>query len=160
MFFIFILLANAAEHLPVKVPSLLLPSGVQTVKVLLKGDNLQLECIPGGLYVNFQHKCNAQISVCLFLIVIASCCSPIPSITWMKLGESLTDRVKLTNFKRLLTINSVDQKDQGKYMCTAENSAGKAVHYFDVTVEGESEPADTFYCHSMKVIPRCTSTID
>ncbi|XP_013871242.1 neural cell adhesion molecule L1-like protein isoform X3 [Austrofundulus limnaeus] len=100
---------NATEHLPVKAPSLLLPSGVQTVKVLLKGDNLQLECIPGGF--------------------------PIPSVTWMKLGESLTDRVKLSNFKRLLTISSVDQKDQGKYMCTAENSAGKAVHYFDVTVE-------------------------
>lgn len=57
--------SNAAEHLPVKAPSLLLPSGVQTVKVLLTGDDLQLECIPGGMYVDFQHKCNAQISVCL-----------------------------------------------------------------------------------------------
>lgn len=54
----------------------------------------------------------------------------------MKLGESLTERVKLTNFNRLLTISAVDQKDQGKYMCTAESSAGKVVHYFDVTVEG------------------------
>jgi len=32
-------------------PSLMLPSGVQTVVVLLKGTTLQLECIPEGLYV-------------------------------------------------------------------------------------------------------------
>ncbi|XP_061592408.1 neural cell adhesion molecule L1-like protein isoform X9 [Cololabis saira] len=93
---------------PVRAPSLLLPSGVQSAKVLLKGEDLQLECIPGGF--------------------------PTPSVTWMKMGDSLSDRVKLSNFQKLLSIPSVDEKDQGKYMCTAENSAGKAVHYFDVIV--------------------------
>lgn len=52
------------------------------------------------------------------------------------MGETLTDRIKLDNFKKLLTISAVDEKDQGKYMCMAENSAGKADHYFDVIVEG------------------------
>lgn len=54
------------------------------------------------------------------------------------MGETLTDRIKLDNFNKLLTIPAVDETDQGKYMCTAENSAGQAVHYFDVIVEGKS----------------------
>lgn len=39
---------NSAEAPPVRIPSLLLPSGVQTEKVLLKGETLELECIPQG----------------------------------------------------------------------------------------------------------------
>ncbi|XP_007553393.1 cell adhesion molecule L1-like a isoform X3 [Poecilia formosa] len=100
---------NVSPTLPVRAPSLLLPSGVQSEKLLLKGQDLHLECIPGGY--------------------------PIPKITWMKMGETLTDRIKLDNFKKLLTISTVDEKDEGKYMCMAENSAGKADHYFDVIVE-------------------------
>ncbi|KAM4563056.1 neural cell adhesion molecule L1-like protein isoform 2-T4 [Odontesthes bonariensis] len=102
-------ISNATEPPPLRAPSLLLPSGVQTEKVLLKGENLELECIPGGF--------------------------PTPKITWMKMGDSLTDRIELSNFKKLLTIFAVDEQDQGKYMCTAENSAGRAVHYFDVIVK-------------------------
>uniref|UniRef100_A0A3Q1GG35 Neural cell adhesion molecule L1 n=1 Tax=Acanthochromis polyacanthus TaxID=80966 RepID=A0A3Q1GG35_9TELE len=93
----------------VRKPSLLLPSGVQSLVVLLKGENLQLECIPGGL--------------------------PTPNITWTKMGHDLPARTNLSNFQRLLTISAVDDRDQGKYMCLAENTAGKAVHYFDVVVE-------------------------
>uniref|UniRef100_A0A3B3Y6V5 Neural cell adhesion molecule L1-like protein n=1 Tax=Poecilia mexicana TaxID=48701 RepID=A0A3B3Y6V5_9TELE len=100
---------NVSPTLPVRAPSLLLPSGVQSEKLLLKGQDLHLECIPGGY--------------------------PIPKITWMKMGETLTDRIKLDNFKKQLTISTVDEKDEGKYMCMAENSAGKADHYFDVIVE-------------------------
>lgn len=43
---------NAAEALPKRIPSLLLPSGVQTELVLVKGEELNLECIPEGLYVS------------------------------------------------------------------------------------------------------------
>ncbi|XP_014884107.1 cell adhesion molecule L1-like a isoform X2 [Poecilia latipinna] len=100
---------NVSPTLPVRAPSLLLPSGVQSEKLLLKGQDLHLECIPGGY--------------------------PTPKMTWMKMGETLTDRIKLDNFKKLLTISTVDEKDEGKYMCMAENSAGKADHYFDVIVE-------------------------
>ncbi|XP_069545124.1 cell adhesion molecule L1-like a isoform X2 [Brachyistius frenatus] len=97
------------EAPPVRKPSLLLPSGVQTVKVLLKGEDLKLECIPEG--------------------------SPTPNVTWIKMGDDWTDRIKLKNFQKLLTIPAVEERDQGKYMCTAENAGGKAVHYFDVIVE-------------------------
>uniref|UniRef100_A0A3P8TKD1 Cell adhesion molecule L1-like b n=1 Tax=Amphiprion percula TaxID=161767 RepID=A0A3P8TKD1_AMPPE len=100
---------KSSEAPPVSKPSLLLPSGVQSLVVLLKGENLQLECIPGGL--------------------------PTPNITWTKLGHDMPARTDLSNFQRLLTISAVDDRDQGKYMCLAENSAGKVVHYFDVMVE-------------------------
>uniref|UniRef100_A0A7N9AKS5 Neural cell adhesion molecule L1-like protein n=1 Tax=Mastacembelus armatus TaxID=205130 RepID=A0A7N9AKS5_9TELE len=90
-------------------PGLLLPPGVQTEKVLLKGEDLQLECIPEGF--------------------------PTPTIKWMKLGDKLSPRTKYNKFKKLLIIPAVEERDQGKYMCTADNTVGEAVHYFDVIVE-------------------------
>uniref|UniRef100_A0A8D3DWZ3 Neural cell adhesion molecule L1-like protein n=1 Tax=Scophthalmus maximus TaxID=52904 RepID=A0A8D3DWZ3_SCOMX len=102
---------KSSEAPPARIPGLLLPSGVQTEKVLLKGGDLRLECIPEGLYV------------------------PTPTVNWMKLGEKLPPRTTFNNFGKRLTIPAVDESDQGKYMCTARNSAGEAVHYFDVIVE-------------------------
>uniref|UniRef100_A0A8C9YRV7 Neural cell adhesion molecule L1-like protein n=1 Tax=Sander lucioperca TaxID=283035 RepID=A0A8C9YRV7_SANLU len=93
----------------VRIPGLLLPSGVQTEKVLLKGEHLQLECIPQGY--------------------------PTPKISWMKMGDSLPPRTKYDNFGKLLSLSDVDERDAGKYLCKAQNSAGEAVHYFDVIVE-------------------------
>ncbi|XP_036961137.1 neural cell adhesion molecule L1-like protein isoform X2 [Acanthopagrus latus] len=94
---------------PVRRPSLLLPSGVQTVKVLLKGETLKLECIPEGY--------------------------PTPMVKWMKMGDKMAPRNKVERHGKLLTISAVEERDGGKYMCTAENSAGEEVHYFDVIVE-------------------------
>ncbi|XP_078110865.1 cell adhesion molecule L1-like a isoform X2 [Sander vitreus] len=93
----------------VRIPGLLLPSGVQTEKVLLKGEHLQLECIPQGY--------------------------PTPKISWMKMGDRLPPRTKYDNFGKLLSLSDVDERDAGKYLCKAKNSAGEAVHYFDVIVE-------------------------
>ncbi|XP_028264938.1 cell adhesion molecule L1-like a isoform X2 [Parambassis ranga] len=102
--------SSSAIEVPVtRKPRMLLPSGVQTMKVVLKGEDLQLECIPEGF--------------------------PTPTIEWMKMGDSLSARGKLSNFNKLLTISAVEESVEGKYMCTAQNSAGKAVHYFDVIVE-------------------------
>ncbi|XP_027144719.1 cell adhesion molecule L1-like a isoform X2 [Larimichthys crocea] len=100
---------DATDAPPVRIPSLLLPSGVQTEKVLLKGETLELECIPQGY--------------------------PTPEIKWMKMGEKLHPRTKFMNFGKQLTISAVEERDAGKYMCTAKNTAGQAVHYFDVIVE-------------------------
>uniref|UniRef100_A0A8C4IM08 Neural cell adhesion molecule L1-like protein n=2 Tax=Dicentrarchus labrax TaxID=13489 RepID=A0A8C4IM08_DICLA len=97
------------EAPPVRKPGLLLPPGVQTEKLLLKGERLQLECIPHGY--------------------------PTPTIKWMKLGDKMPSRTKYDNYGKLLIISAVEEKDGGKYMCIAENSAGKADHYFDVIVE-------------------------
>ncbi|XP_072306283.1 neural cell adhesion molecule L1-like protein [Eucyclogobius newberryi] len=90
-------------------PSILLPSGVQTEVVLLRGKELQLECLPGGF--------------------------PTPTVKWIRLGDSLPEQTKYDNFGRLLTVASVDEGAEGKYMCEAQNSEGKEVHYFDVIVE-------------------------
>lgn len=90
-------------------PSLLLPSGVQTEVVQLKGKELKLECLPGGF--------------------------PTPTIEWMKMGDSLPERTKYDNFGKLLIVSNVDEAVEGKYMCKAHNPAGEAVHYFDVIVE-------------------------
>ncbi|XP_061759852.1 neural cell adhesion molecule L1-like protein isoform X8 [Nerophis ophidion] len=95
--------------LPVRTPSLLLPSGVQTERVLVKGAQLQLECIPGGY--------------------------PTPKIEWMKMGEDLPTQAKLDNFGKLLTIAAIEESDGGTYSCLAKNPAGQAIHYFDVIVE-------------------------
>uniref|UniRef100_A0A665TFB2 Neural cell adhesion molecule L1-like protein n=1 Tax=Echeneis naucrates TaxID=173247 RepID=A0A665TFB2_ECHNA len=94
---------------PVRKPGLLLPSGVQSEKVLLKGEELKLECIPEGF--------------------------PTPTVHWMKMGQRLPSRRKLKNFGKLLTISDVEESDEGKYMCKVSNTAGEAVHYFDVIVE-------------------------
>ncbi|CAL8254379.1 unnamed protein product [Arctogadus glacialis] len=93
----------------VRKPSLLLPSGVQSEVVLLKGSNLELECIPEGF--------------------------PTPSVEWVKLGETLPPRAEILNFGKLLNISRGSEKDDGKYMCKAKNVAGEHVHYFDVVFE-------------------------
>uniref|UniRef100_A0A7N6FCF7 Cell adhesion molecule L1-like b n=1 Tax=Anabas testudineus TaxID=64144 RepID=A0A7N6FCF7_ANATE len=100
---------KSSEAPPVRKPGLLLPSGVQTEKVLLKGEDLQLECISEGF--------------------------PTPTIKWMKMGDMLPSRTKMYKFEKLLTITDIEASDQGKYMCIASNSAGEAAHYFDVIVE-------------------------
>uniref|UniRef100_A0A672Z503 Cell adhesion molecule L1-like b n=1 Tax=Sphaeramia orbicularis TaxID=375764 RepID=A0A672Z503_9TELE len=91
------------------IPSLLLPSGVQTEVVLLKGKELQLECLPAGL--------------------------PTPQIEWMKMGGSLAERAQFDKFGKMLIISNIEESDEGKYMCKAKNPAGEAAHYFDVIVE-------------------------
>lgn len=54
------------------------------------------------------------------------------------MGDSLPPRTKYDNFGKLLSLSDVDERDAGKYLCKAQNSAGEAVHYFDVIVEGRS----------------------
>lgn len=54
------------------------------------------------------------------------------------MGDTLPSRAKISKFDKLMTITAVEENDQGKYMCTASNSAGETAHYFDVIVEGRS----------------------
>uniref|UniRef100_A0A667X695 Cell adhesion molecule L1-like b n=1 Tax=Myripristis murdjan TaxID=586833 RepID=A0A667X695_9TELE len=94
---------------PMRIPNLLVPPGVQTEVVLIKGKELELECIAEGF--------------------------PTPKVEWIKMGEHLPARTKIKNYGKLLTISKIEKKDYGKYMCRAENTAGATVHYFDVIVE-------------------------
>ncbi|KAJ8409229.1 hypothetical protein AAFF_G00234270 [Aldrovandia affinis] len=90
-------------------PSLLVPPGDETEIGLVKGDKLELECIAEGF--------------------------PTPKIEWGKMGHNLPTKVKIENHGKLLTISDVEAEHEGKYMCKASNSHGKAFHYFHVTVE-------------------------
>lgn len=62
------------------------------------------------------------------------------------MGDKLPPRTKFDNFGKLLTLSAVEERDGGKYMCTAKNSAGEAVHYFDVIVEGRSTAGAHYAC--------------
>uniref|UniRef100_A0A8C8HMG8 Neural cell adhesion molecule L1 n=1 Tax=Oncorhynchus tshawytscha TaxID=74940 RepID=A0A8C8HMG8_ONCTS len=90
-------------------PSLLVPSGVQSEVRLLKGEELVLECIAEGF--------------------------PTPVIEWTKTTEKLPKRANLKNYGKRLTINNIEEEDDGKYTCEARNSVGDTVHYFNVMVE-------------------------
>ncbi|XP_036447182.1 cell adhesion molecule L1-like a isoform X2 [Colossoma macropomum] len=90
-------------------PNLLVPPGDQSQINLVKGEELELECISEGF--------------------------PTPKIEWTKLGEKLPKRSNIKNYGKLLTISKVTEEDSGKYMCKAKNSVGETVHYFHVEVE-------------------------
>ena len=63
--------------------------------------------------------------------------SPTPIIKWEKLGHKLPDKARVEHHGKLLVVPSVDEGDNGKYMCKASNSHGVAQHFFTVTVEGK-----------------------
>jgi len=65
--------------------------------------------------------------------------SPTPKVEWVKIGfNNLPERVVVERHGKLLTVEMVNEEDDGKYMCRAKNPHGEVVHYFHVTVEGES----------------------
>uniref|UniRef100_A0A8C9S2H0 Neural cell adhesion molecule L1 n=1 Tax=Scleropages formosus TaxID=113540 RepID=A0A8C9S2H0_SCLFO len=90
-------------------PSLMAPSGVQTQVRLVKGEDLQLECMAEGF--------------------------PTPVVTWTKSGENLPNHSSIENFRKRLVIPKINKDNEGIYVCKAENSAGETTHEFHVTVE-------------------------
>ncbi|XDV35449.1 hypothetical protein PO909_005392, partial [Leuciscus waleckii] len=95
-------------------PRLLMPTGKESNTYLVKGEDLQLECIAEGF--------------------------PTPKVEWVKTGFSkLPERVVVESHGKLLTIEMVIEEDDGKYMCKAKNPHGEVVHYFHVTVEEPPE---------------------
>lgn len=62
------------------------------------------------------------------------------------MGDKLSTQTKFKNFGKLLTIDAIEESDEGKYMCIAKSSAGETVHYFDVIVEGMSTSGANYAC--------------
>lgn len=62
---------------------------------------------------------------------------PAPEITWVKKnGELLESRAKIEKFGRSLRLINITERDSGEYQCIAQNTQGKAIHTYSLTVEG------------------------
>uniref|UniRef100_A0A8B9HL93 Cell adhesion molecule L1-like b n=1 Tax=Astyanax mexicanus TaxID=7994 RepID=A0A8B9HL93_ASTMX len=136
MFILTRFLISTANSILERKPSLLLPSGDRTNKHLVKGEELLLECIGEGF--------------------------PTPQMEWVKLGQKLPERAVVENHGKLLTIENVNEEDEGKYMCKAINAHGEAVHYFHVTVEEppewEVEPKSQLNMIGANVVIECSAS--
>ncbi|MCI4387537.1 hypothetical protein PGIGA_G00075220 [Pangasianodon gigas] len=110
---IVVMSSNSTGETDVKIsdrkPNILVPSGDLSQTYLVQGQDLEIECIAEGF--------------------------PTPIIEWTKIGGKLPKRTNIKNHGKWLIITKVTEEDSGKYMCKAKNSAGEAVHFFDITVE-------------------------
>ncbi|CAG07561.1 unnamed protein product, partial [Tetraodon nigroviridis] len=82
------------------------------------------------------YYCNAAFPKLRTIVQKMPMAVTVRSLKWMKMGEKLPPRTEFDNFGRLLILSEVEESDGGQYMCKAKNSAGEAVHYFNVMVEG------------------------
>ncbi|XP_068568747.1 neurofascin homolog (chicken) a isoform X13 [Cebidichthys violaceus] len=91
-------------------PTFLSPSGAESSKMVLRDEQLQLECIAAGL--------------------------PTPTIKWFKKGGDLPGRkVKFDNYNKTLKIINVSEEDAGEYVCMANNHLGSIRHSIFVQVK-------------------------
>uniref|UniRef100_A0A3Q1F4M0 Neural cell adhesion molecule L1-like protein n=1 Tax=Acanthochromis polyacanthus TaxID=80966 RepID=A0A3Q1F4M0_9TELE len=142
-------------------PSLLLPSGVQSLVVLLKGENLQLECIPGGLpsttlmwwwkvslhqegmafvltETDITEPPQSQLSVIGSDVHIKCSVSgkPPPDITWRRNGEIFRDD-ELNSIQVLddtVAFHNAKPEDSAVYQCEASNVHGSVLANVNVMV--------------------------
>ncbi|CAB1434807.1 unnamed protein product [Pleuronectes platessa] len=92
-------------------PTWLSPTGSSSSILVLQGEELLLECIAAGV--------------------------PTPHITWLKDGDELTvtPRMKLKHFNKMIQIQKASFEDVGEYTCTATNKIGYIVHTINVRVK-------------------------
>ncbi|XP_062282916.1 neural cell adhesion molecule L1.2 [Scomber scombrus] len=105
-------------------PHMMRPAGNHSSYDALRGQTLELECIVQGL--------------------------PTPKVLWLrKDGELSESRTTKDMFDRRLRFNNISESDGGEYQCIAENSQGKAIHTYTVTVEAApywtKEPVSQLY---------------
>ncbi|XP_051529179.1 neurofascin homolog (chicken) a isoform X14 [Myxocyprinus asiaticus] len=106
----FILKVLTTRNVPETQPSFLSPKGSSSSKMVLRGEQLLLECIAAGV--------------------------PTPTINWFKRGGDLPlQKVKLENFNKTLRIHNVSEEDSGGYTCMASNKIGSIRHSVEVQVK-------------------------
>ncbi|KAM4650624.1 neural cell adhesion molecule L1-like protein isoform 2-T5 [Discoglossus pictus] len=117
-------------------PRLLMPQGTRSIRTVLRGEVLMLECIAEGL--------------------------PTPQISWLKEDEELiSGRAVTENYGRVLTIKEASEEDQGSYQCVAHNRHGSAHHEFQVQVEErpgwKEKPESSVWNVGSRVELRCSA---
>ncbi|XP_034081679.1 neurofascin homolog (chicken) a isoform X5 [Gymnodraco acuticeps] len=90
-------------------PTFLSPSGSESSKMVLRDEQLLLECIAAGL--------------------------PTPAIKWFKKGGDLPGRAKFENYNKTLKIINVSEEDAGEYVCMANSHLGSIRHSIFVQVK-------------------------
>uniref|UniRef100_A0A8C6VHA5 Neurofascin n=1 Tax=Naja naja TaxID=35670 RepID=A0A8C6VHA5_NAJNA len=91
-------------------PSFMYPLGTSSSQMVLRGEDLLLECIASGV--------------------------PTPDIMWHKKGGDLpSGRIKLENFNKALHIANISEEDSGEYFCLASNKVGISRHSILVKVK-------------------------
>nr|XP_056723401.1 neurofascin isoform X2 [Euleptes europaea] len=91
-------------------PSFMYPTGTSSSQMVLRGEDLLLECIASGV--------------------------PTPDINWHKRGGELpVGRISYENFRKALRIANVSEEDSGEYFCLASNKVGSSRHTVSVRVK-------------------------
>ncbi|XP_018614172.1 neurofascin homolog (chicken) a isoform X6 [Scleropages formosus] len=106
----FTLKVLTSRSVPETTPTFLTPTGTTSSKMVLRGEQMLLECIAAGV--------------------------PTPRIHWFKKGGELpTQKVKTENYNKTLRIMSVSEEDSGEYVCRANNKIGSISHSISVQVK-------------------------
>uniref|UniRef100_A0A8C2Q717 Cell adhesion molecule L1-like b n=1 Tax=Cyprinus carpio TaxID=7962 RepID=A0A8C2Q717_CYPCA len=115
----------------------------------------------GNLYFSNAIKTDSRRDYCCFaafprirtivqknaMSVVVKSSTPTPEVEWVKIGfHKLPERAVVESHGKLLTVEMVNEEDEGKYMCRAKNPHGEVVHYFYVTVEDLVENFFFFFC--------------
>ncbi|XP_041051064.1 neurofascin homolog (chicken) a isoform X9 [Carcharodon carcharias] len=93
-----------------QIPRFMSPAGTSSSRIILRGEDLLLECIASGV--------------------------PTPDIIWYKKGGELPwPKVRIENYNKTLRISDVSEENSGEYFCLASNKMGSIRHTITVRVK-------------------------